>query len=171
MKRNLFITSVLVINSLSMGNLNVNSNIVSYLEKRQDDIVNSFGFKEVTVTMYNPVESQTDDTPYLTADLSRINKVNPSAHKWIAISYDLHKRYGGQLAFGDTVYLYGSANKDGFYTVRDLMNPRYTNRIDILESIGSRMYKFDNCLLIYSNDFVKKDFILNNTEIVENYVR
>lgn len=131
----------------------VNNHNLKYLEepfknkRKKRNQIDLVGVREVTVTMYNPVPGQTDTSPYITADLSQINKNNPSGHKWIAISYNLHTRYGGYLDFGDSVYLYGTRHKDGMYIVKDLMNPRFNDRIDILESIGVDLYKFKNCII------------------------
>jgi len=54
------------------------------------------------------------------------------------------KRWGGWLDYGDFVLLKGTTGKDGVYQVRDTMNPRFVNRIDILESIDVKPYKFDS---------------------------
>ena len=34
--------------------------------------------------------------------------------------------------------------KDGVYQVRDTMNPKWVNYVDILESPGTKPYKFKN---------------------------
>ena len=38
--------------------------------------------------------------------------------------------------------LSGTDGKDGVYQVKDTMNKRFVNRIDILESPGTKPYKF-----------------------------
>jgi hypothetical protein len=178
-KKRLFITSIFLFNVIGTTQLQVNSDfLVNSIinEKQEKKFFNSIYFENVDVTMYNPVESQTDNDPYVTADMSRINKNNPSSHKWIAISRDLHVRYGGDLHFGDTVYLYGTYEKDGFYIVRDLMNERFTKRIDILESIGTPWYKYSNstCFIFYSKKINKNELIDNRNKlitIIENVKR
>ena len=35
--------------------------------------------------------------------------------------------------------------KDGVYQVKDTMNPKWVNVVDILESHGVQPYKFENC--------------------------
>ena len=98
---------------------------------------------EVTVTMYHPVRSQTDSTPNILADGTRIRVHKASEYRFIAVSRNLLSRYGGWLDYGDFILLKGTDGKDGMYQVRDTMNPRFVNRIDILESPGTKPYKFD----------------------------
>ena len=98
----------------------------------------------VTVTMYQPVERQTDSTPNILADGTRIRTEKASNYKFIAVSRNLLKRWGGWLDYGDFILLKGTDGKDGVYQVRDTMNKRYVNRIDILESIDVKPYKYDN---------------------------
>jgi 3D (Asp-Asp-Asp) domain-containing protein len=97
----------------------------------------------VTVTMYHPVSQQTDSTPNILADGTRIRIHKASEYRYIAVSRNLLKRYGGWLNYGDFILLKGTDGKDGMYQVRDTMNPRFVNRIDILESPGTKPYKFD----------------------------
>ena len=97
---------------------------------------------QVTVTMYHPVARQTDSTPNILADGTRIRVHKASDYKFIAVSRNLLKRYGGWLDFGDFVFVNGTSVKDGVYQVRDVMNKRFVNRIDILESPGTKPYKF-----------------------------
>ena len=97
---------------------------------------------KVTVTMYNATTGQCDSSPLITADNSRINPKKASEHKWIAMSRDMLKRWGGRFNYGDRVRITGTKHKDGVYEVRDTMNKRYTKRIDILETLGTKMYKF-----------------------------
>lgn len=87
----------------------------------------------VSASIYHPEPAQTDATPYITADGSRINKKNPKKHRWIAVSRDLHSRWGGQIEFGDSLWVSGISDElDGLYVVRDIMNRRMRKRIDIL---------------------------------------
>ena len=105
----------------------------------------------VKATMYHPVEAQCDDTPLITADGSRICPINVSEWNWIAVSQDLLKKNGGIFEYGDQVYIKGT-HKDGVYTVRDCMNKRKTFQIDILESIGTSQYKYDEVEIFALND-------------------
>ena len=105
----------------------------------------------VKATMYHPVEAQCDDTPLITADGSRICPINVSDWNWIAVSQDLLIKNGGFLNYGDKVYVKGT-HKDGVYTVRDCMNKRKTFQIDILESIGTSQYKYDEVEIFALNE-------------------
>ena len=112
----------------------------------------------VTVTMYQPVQRQTDSTPNILADGTRIRTQDASNYKFIAVSRNLLKRWGGWLDYGDFVLLKGTTEKDGVYQVRDTMNPRFVNRIDILESIDVKPYKFDSAKI------TKHDLISRGTD-------
>jgi len=105
----------------------------------------------VTVTMYQPVERQTDSTPNILADGTRIRTQDASNYKFIAVSRNLLKRWGGWLDFGDFIILKGTDGKDGVYQVRDVMNARFVNRIDILESIDVKPYKYDKAKIVKTN--------------------
>ena len=98
----------------------------------------------VTVTMYHPTRYQTDSTPNVLADGTRITVHRASEYKYIAVSRNLLKRWGGWLDYGDFVVLKGTDGKDGVYQVKDTMNKRFVNRIDILETPGTKPYKFEN---------------------------
>jgi 3D (Asp-Asp-Asp) domain-containing protein len=97
---------------------------------------------DVTVTMYHPVSRQTDSTPNILADGTRIKVHQASEYRFIAVSRNLLKRHGGWLNYQDFILLKGTDGKDGVYQVRDTMNKRFVNRIDILESPGTDPYKF-----------------------------
>jgi len=105
----------------------------------------------VTVTMYHPVREQTDSTPNILADGTRIRTQEASNYKFIAVSRNLLKRWGGWLDYGDFVLLKGTKDKDGVYQVRDAMNARFVNRIDILESPGTKPYKFETAKITRTN--------------------
>ena len=110
----------------------------------------------VTVTMYQPVSYQTDSTPNILADGTRIRTREASKYKFIAVSRNLLKRHGGFLDFGDFILLKGTDLKDGVYQVRGVMNKRFVNRIDILESTDVKPYKYDKAKII------KTDLVLKN---------
>ena len=97
---------------------------------------------DVTVTMYHPVSRQTDSTPNILADGTRIQVHKASEYRYIAVSRNLLKRYRGWLDYGDFILLKGTDGKDGVYQVRDTMNKRFVNRIDSLESPGTKPYKY-----------------------------
>ena len=116
---------------------------------------------DVTVTMYQPVRYQTDSTPNILADGTRIRAKEASNYKFIAVSRNLLKRWGGWLDYGDFVLLKGTDGKDGVYQVRDTMNKRWVNRVDILESVDAKPYKFTDVKLhktdlVYPMELVNK---------------
>lgn len=121
-----------------------------------------------TVTMYNPVYWQTDSTPLITADNSEINPDRASELRWVALSRNLLKRFNpkyASISFGDIVYLDipDSKDKSGYYRVRDTMNPRFINYIDIIETTGTPLYKFLDVNLykvsVNENVCVSNDYI------------
>ena len=101
---------------------------------------------KVTVTMYHPVPEQTDSTPNITADGTVFRIENASDYRYIAVSQNMLIRNGGFLNYGDWVVV-DAGEKSGLYQVRDTMNKRWINRIDILESPGVRPYKYNNASL------------------------
>ena len=112
----------------------------------------------VTVTMYEPVRYQTDSTPNILADGTRIRVHKASEYRFIAVSRNLLKRHGGWLNYGDFILLKGTnQKKDGVYQVRDTMNKRFVNRIDILESPGVPPYKFQEAKIVKTDMFVKNN--------------
>jgi len=101
---------------------------------------------KVTVTMYHPVSGQTDDTPNITADGSIIRINNASEYRYIAVARNMLIRDGGFLNFGDYIWL-EAGKKSGVYQVRDVMNRRFVNRVDILETPGTVPYKYNEASL------------------------
>ena len=99
---------------------------------------------EVDVTMYQPVYPQTDKTPDITADGTRIRISKASEYKFVALSRNLLKRWGGPFNYGDFILLKGAKDKDGVYQVRDTMNSKFVNVVDILESKHVEPYKYMN---------------------------
>jgi 3D (Asp-Asp-Asp) domain-containing protein len=75
----------------------------------------------VDATAYNSVAGQTDDDPWVAAWNNRLKP----GQKVIAVSRDLEKH---GLTNGAKVKIEGLP---GTYTVRDRMNKRFTNRIDV----------------------------------------
>lgn len=86
----------------------------------------------VTTTYYNPVPSQTDDTPGITADNSIIpmEALRKGTIRWIAISQDLLSEYplGSKVLVTSGKY----PEINGVYEIHDVMNRRHRYRIDIL---------------------------------------
>ncbi len=87
----------------------------------------------VTATAYEAIAGQTDAEPFVTADNSRIPKGYSSRTRWLALSRDLLRPWGGPFAFGDTVRVRGvSPSLDGVYTVHDTMARRHRRCLDVL---------------------------------------
>jgi hypothetical protein len=83
--------------------------------------------------VYQAVPGQTDRSPFITADNSRIRPRYGSHTRWLALSPDLLKQGGGRFHYGDKVQVSRvSPQLDGVYTVHDTMNRRHRHRIDIL---------------------------------------
>ena len=108
---------------------------------------------EVDVTMYQPTRHQTDSTPNITADGTRIKISKASDYKFVALSRNLLSRWGGPFEYGDYILIKGTEGKDGVYQVRDTMNPKWVNMVDILESTNVKPYKYVDAQ-IYKMDWV-----------------
>ena len=118
------------------------------LKKCSDELrKNKDNVHSVTVTMYQPVPEQTDSTPNITADGTVIKVDRASEYRYVAVSQNMLVKNGGFLKFGDYVWV-DAGKKSGVYQVRDVMNKRYTDRIDILEGVDVRPYKYDNARMV-----------------------
>ena len=108
---------------------------------------------EVTATIYHAVRGQTDRTPHITADGTRIKTWKATEYRYVALSRDLLSRWGGPFEYGDYVIIEGTDGWDGVYQVRDTMNPKWVKRVDILTTNSRfkytdvKMYKY-----VKSND-------------------
>ena len=104
------------------------------LDTENEDYMQTLELKEdteVTISVYHPIEEETDSTPLQTADLSYIDldKLKSGKIRWIAVSRDLLGKY----RLGSKVrVIAGDKRVDGEYYVRDVMGKRWKNRIDIL---------------------------------------
>jgi 3D (Asp-Asp-Asp) domain-containing protein len=134
-----------IISTKFLSDKNIQLQSVIDENKRLSEELNKYETEgiHVTVTMYQPVARQTDSTPNILADGTRIRTQDASNYKFIAVSRNLLKRWGGWLDYGDFILLKGTDGKDGVYQVRDTMNSRWVNRIDILESVDVKPYKFE----------------------------
>ena len=100
---------------------------------------------QVTVTTYNPTIHQCDDTPHITADGTHFKTWRASSYRYVALSRDLLSRWGGPFNYGDYIVIEGAGDRDGVYQVRDTMNPKWTNRVDILTT--NDRFKYDNVVM------------------------
>ena len=108
----------------------------------------------VTVTMNHPTRNQTDSTPDITADGTKINIWKASKYRYVAVSRDLLSRWGGPLNYGDWIVIEGAGDQSGVYQVRDTMNPKWTKRVDILKTPGTKQFKYTNITLTrYGSEF------------------
>lgn len=114
---------------------------------------------EVKGTYYQPTVNQCDRTPFQTADgsiirkdLLRLNKI-----KWVALSRDMLKRWGGPFDYGDTLYTFHH-NKmvRGEWIVHDSMNARFRKRIDFLRIKKGNFPGVANNILISNKPFYNK---------------
>ena len=117
---------------------------------------NVISFK-VTVTTYNPTKAQCDDTPNITADGTKFKTWKASSYRYVALSRDLLSRWGGPFEYGDYIIIEGTDDRDGVYQVRDTMNPKWTNRVDILTT-NSR-FKYNN-ITMYK--YVEEEYLLTH---------
>lgn len=91
----------------------------------------------VTLTTYNAVKSQCDDTPLITADGTKIDvkKLKKGTLKYAAVSRDLL----WCIPLGSLIHIEGH----GYYEVRDTMNERFDHYIDILQHSSKKNFKKD----------------------------
>lgn len=107
-------------------------------------------YNTVIATMYNAKKSQTDSTPHITADGTRINVNWAGKYRYIAVSRDLLEINGGYLNYGDYIVVQGINGKyDGIWQVKDTMNKRWNNRVDLLCNPNERPFKKNNVIIKY----------------------
>jgi 3D (Asp-Asp-Asp) domain-containing protein len=107
-------------------------------ELRINKLITTLTPELVTVTTYTPSIEECDSTPHITASGFKIDTLNPKRHKIIAISRDLKHKW----KFGTKVRITGMGKHNGTYIVKDVMNKRYKNRIDILIGKQDKQFKF-----------------------------
>jgi 3D (Asp-Asp-Asp) domain-containing protein len=100
-------------------------------------------YETVTLTTYTPTVGETDSTPHITASGFKIDTINPKKHRIIAVSRDLKKKW----PFGTKVRIKSAEKYNGVYTVEDVMNKRYKNRIDILIGKDDRQTAMNNVII------------------------
>lgn len=120
-------------------------------EDRLAKLANYEPLGDVYVTMYHPVPEQTTPDPDVVADGTRFDTAKASDLRWIALSRDLHARWGGPLAFNDIVALDIPGRDVELFRVKDVMNQRFTMRVDILETPGTPIYSYPRATLYKLN--------------------
>ena len=109
--------------------------------KEEIIIPDSIILSGITGTYYNPVASQCDGSPLITADGSKIDveKLKNNKIRWVALSRDLLQRWGGPFNHGDTIDVYHSNTAvSGKWVVHDVMNKRAKKKIDFLVALGNK---------------------------------
>jgi len=101
-------------------------------------------YELVTVTTYTATKGETDSTPNITASGFKIDTNNPKKHRIIAISRDLKAKW----KFGSKIRIINAGRYNGDYYVKDLMNKRWKNRIDILVNADDKQTKLYNIKII-----------------------
>jgi 3D (Asp-Asp-Asp) domain-containing protein len=111
--------------TLSVSNFNSTieelNNEITFLKARIEHMHDMYKIKQVktlTVTAYSPTKRETDSDPYINASMQ------PVREGTIAVSRDL---FDEGWVFGKKVYV----KNYGIFEIADLMNERYTDRIDI----------------------------------------
>jgi len=104
---------------------------------------------EVTATIYNAVPGQTDDTPLITADGTRLHPRSVNQYRFVAVSRDLLKMNGGFLEYGDYIIVENTNGRyNGIWQVKDTMNPRFEDRIDFLVDKKTPHDKFEDVTIV-----------------------
>ena len=97
----------------------------------------------VTATMYKPHPIYTDSTPDELADGTKINIYKVQEYRYVALSRDLLKRWGGPFDYGDFIVVENAGDHSGVWQVRDTMNKRWVFRLDFLMPLGHAPFKYE----------------------------
>lgn len=173
--------------------INKNSLNINKVKKKLDSL---HIYKNITATMYHPTKSQCWGDPTILADGTKINPYSASEYNYIAVSRDLLKKNGGRLEIDDYVYISvnngGSlykvkekikydieekdnfaSSKSGIYKVKDKMAWRLDNgtpirnKIDFLESIGTKEYKINSVAIVKLGKRNCERFIDRSSELIK----
>ena len=119
-------------------------------------VLNKTFTTQVTLTCYNPVASQCQGNPLVTAsnDTIDLQKLKNGQLKWCAVSHNLR----GRLPWGSVIEIEGH----GRYIVKDAMNRRFSNRVDILQAVGEPQFKKTNVKITLISKPKKKEYYAKN---------
>ena len=98
---------------------------------------------KVSLSTYKTATAETDSSPLVTASGFKLDSVNPMKHRVIAISRDLKELF----SFGDKVKLSNAGKFNGIWFIRDLMNKKYKNKIDILINPSDRQISLEGVVI------------------------
>ena len=144
MKRNWIFIAVLcfVPYNLITSASDIKKEIVKIEKEVEEEVADEFR-KIVTLTTYSTTVGETDDSPNITASGFEIDEDNPKKHRIIAVSRDLKRK----LRFGEKVILSNAGRFNGIWYVRDLMNNRFKNKIDVLINSDDRHTKMRGVII------------------------
>ncbi len=144
MKRNWIFIAVLCLvpHNLITSASDMKDGIMEVEKKVEEKVAKEFR-KVVTLTTYSVTEEETDDSPTITASGFEIDEDNPRKHRIIAVSRDLKRK----LRFGEKVVLSNAGRFNGVWYVRDLMNSRFKNKIDVLIDVDDKQTKMFGVVL------------------------
>ena len=146
-----------VVKNINAENIMLQEKVWNLTDENNEMLYSNRIMYKVTVTTYNPTRQQCDSTPNITADGTKINPRKATEYRYVALSRDLLSRWGGPFEYGDYIVIEGTDGRDGIYQVRDTMNPRWTNRVDILTT--NSKFKYDN-IVMYK--YVEEYLVDNN---------
>jgi cell division protein FtsL len=149
--------------------------IAAHIEK--DRLIKEFvkemflKYYTTSLTGYHPTVEQCDSTPDITADGTKFDIEIAGDYKYVALSRDLlthFKGRGADITFGDYILIKGTPKgaQDGIYQVRDTMNKRHTQWIDILLTPGEQSFYYRNILMIKIEN---PEYVGILNEIYENH--
>ena len=94
----------------------------------------------VQATVYNALPNQTNEDNLHTASMQKINPDAAGSYRFIAVSRDL---YSSGFTFGTRVCIENAGKMNGIWYVEDLMNRRWTKKIDFLVDNEIKLGKWD----------------------------
>jgi cell division protein FtsL len=149
--------------------------IAAHIEK--DRLIKEFvkemflKYYTTSLTGYHPTVEQCDSTPDITADGTKFDIDRAGDYRYVALSRDLLTHFrgrGADIDFGDYILIKGTPKgaQDGIYQVRDTMNKRHTQWIDILLTPGEQSFYYRNILMIKIEN---PEYVGILNEIYENH--